>query len=91
MTCHGNLDDHCCYLGPVGVCRYLEEGTVPGRRWTCGLYRRAGSWAAVYESVAYREHVKPILNRLGLVDCGDWPQLQPDCTKRLCCFDEVVT
>lgn len=88
MTCHGNGDDHCCWLAGE-VCPFLEEGTVPGRRWACGLFRRAGSWDAVYQSLAYRRHVKPKLKALGVVDCGDWPQRAPNVRGSLCCFDET--
>ena len=89
--CHGNGEDHCCYLGPAGVCPYLEEGTVDGRRWACGLFRRSGSWDSVYESIAYRRHVKPKLKALRIVNCGDWPQkadLHPGNSR--CCFDVPV-
>ena len=89
MTCHGNGEDHCCWLGGE-VCQYLEENTVPGRRWACGLRRRAGSWSAVYESVAYRRNVKPKLRALNVVDCGDWPQLAPDVVGSLCCFETPI-
>jgi len=93
QECHGNGNDHCCYLGSVGVCRYLEEGTVDGRRWACGLFRRAGSWDAVYESVAYRDNVRPVLDRLRLPDCGDWPQNDPATMEQgigLCCWQTDV-
>lgn len=52
MSCHGNADDHCCYLDGQ-VCDYLEEGTVPGRRWACGLLVKYGTWEAMADSVEY--------------------------------------
>lgn len=50
--CHGNASEHCCYQAGV-VCPYLEEGTVAGRRWVCGLLRRYGSWEAMNTSPEY--------------------------------------
>lgn len=92
MTCHGNADFHCCWIGGV-VCPFLEEGTVPGRRWACGIYRRAGSWDTVYRSLAYRRNVKPMLSAAGLdFDCGDWPQNVPVAMASRsgkCCWQEV--
>jgi hypothetical protein len=92
MTCHGNGDDHCCWISGE-VCRYLEENTAPGRRWACGLLRRAGSWPAVYQSVAYRSNVRPRLRAAGVtVDCGDWPQaVLPTLMANgngTCCFED---
>lgn len=72
-SCHGNNDDHCCYLGGE-VCPFLEENTVKGRRWACGLFRKAKSWDKVYRTRGYRTKVKPKLIALQIVDCGDWPQ-----------------
>jgi hypothetical protein len=65
--------DHCCWI--VGrVCPHLEEGTVPGRRWACGLRRRLGSWAAVHASPEYRRDVRPFWARFRPdLDCGTWP------------------
>jgi hypothetical protein len=51
--CHGNAEEHCCYVAGE-VCPYLEENTVSGRRWACGLLRRLGSWDAVNRSDEYR-------------------------------------
>ena len=53
-SCHGNADDHCCYVDGE-VCEYLEENTVPGRRWACGLLVKYGSWAAMNASPEYQE------------------------------------
>jgi hypothetical protein len=72
-VCAGNSDDHCCYVAG-GVCHFLEENTVPGRRWACGLYRRLGSWAAMVADPGWQEHVKPTIEGLGMETCGDWPR-----------------
>ncbi len=72
MGCSGNTPDHCCYVAGV-PCRFLEEDTVEGRHWACGLRRRLGSWAKVHASKDYRTHVKPHWTTPGVNDCGDWP------------------
>jgi hypothetical protein len=71
-VCSGVSEDHCCYVDGQ-ACPFLEEHTVPGRRWVCGLRRRLGSWTAVHADPGYQEHVRPVWDRLGIVDCGDWP------------------
>jgi len=74
MLCSGNTDDHCCYLnGPV--CPFLEEGTVGGRRWACGLRRELGSWDLVHADVRYIQQVQPVWEQVGLSTnkCGEWP------------------
>ena len=71
MFCAGLADDHCCYFGEP--CEHIEENTVPGRRWACGLYRVHGSWEAVYQAPEYQS-VREKLTQFGIVvDCGDWP------------------
>ena len=71
-TCHGNGPDHCCTFQGV-TCTHLEENTVEGRRWACGLRRELGSWEAVYADARY-EDVRTKLRDIGItVDCGDWP------------------
>ena len=71
--CSGNLDDHCCYVNGQ-VCDFLEENTLPNRRWVCGLYRELGSWPAVYEDPRYQEHLSPFWAKFKPgVDCGSWP------------------
>jgi hypothetical protein len=69
--CTGNGDEHCCWIN--GVCEFLEENTVPGRRWACGLRRELGSWQAVHADSRYLTNVHPVLARIGDPDCGDWP------------------
>jgi hypothetical protein len=70
-ACHGNGDTHCCYVAGQ-VCRFLEENTVPGRRWACGLRRTLGSWAAVHADAGYQEHVQPHWDAAGITSCGAW-------------------
>lgn len=81
--CHGNLDYHCCYQ-EGRVCPFLEENTVPGRRWACGLYRELGDWNLVHEDERYLEHVKPTWIKYNIDDCGDWRGTG----KPQCCFAE---
>lgn len=87
-SCHGNGADHCCYVpdSPVkdaagnGVCQFLEVDTAPGRRWSCGLFNQLGSWEAVHADPDYLTEVRPVWDRYGVVDCGDWR------TEGQCCF-----
>lgn len=73
MICHGNAEDHCCWF-QGRVCEFLEENTVPGRRWACGLFRELGSWDAVHADPRY-EPVKVRMSTLSFAPalCGDWP------------------
>lgn len=73
MICDGLSGDHCCHLGTAGVCTFLEEGTVPGRRWACGLRRELGDWQAVHADARYLADVRPKLDAIGVTNCGDWP------------------
>lgn len=78
-TCTGNASDHCCYFGTV--CEHLEENTVPGRRWACGLLRRYGSWEAVYASPEWPAVLEKAV-ACGLSDqyrCGSWPPVGQTC------------
>jgi len=78
-VCHGNADDHCCYFGEV--CKHLEENTVEGRRWACGLYVKYGSWDKVYESEEWPD-VYSKSQAVGLREgfrCGDWPYKGQKC------------
>ena len=79
-VCHGNADDHCCHDGG-GVCVYLEENTVEGRRWACGLRRELGSWDKVHESDRYKKSKVGkwfALNHPGF-GCGDYPLANTKC------------
>lgn len=54
MQCLGrNKSDHCCYVDGK-PCVFLEENTVEGFRWSCGLRRELGSWAAVVADPRYQ-------------------------------------
>lgn len=52
MPCLGNGDRHCCYVRGKR-CPNLEEGTVEGRKWACGLRRELGDWDLVMEDPRY--------------------------------------
>ena len=53
MKCYGrNAEDHCCYING-SPCKFLEENTEPGSRWTCGLRRELGSWQKVITDPRY--------------------------------------
>jgi len=76
--CSGNKESHCCYIDGR-VCKYLEENTVEGRRWACGIRKDYSSWREVYEDDRYTNDVKPILDYIGIVDCGEWPRKNEIC------------
>lgn len=78
--CLGTASDHCCWVARA-VCPHLEERTVPGRRWACGLRRELGSWEAVHADARYLTGVKSYLETtaLGNMDCGDWPPVGVTC------------
>lgn len=80
--CHGNGGDHCCWLYGE-PCRFLEAGTVPGRRWACGLRRELGSWQAVHVDPRYRSQVEPVIRSFGVESCGGWGP-----GTGLCCYKE---
>ena len=73
--------DHCCYLGPFGVCPALrDDGPGAARRWVCTIREAEGSWAAVHVAKAYRRSgIADIVNDLVGVDCGDWPRPGETC------------
>lgn len=71
MPCNGNRDDHCCHLKGAD-CPFLEENTVSGRRWACGLFRKLQDWTEVITSDEYKKIVAPIFEPLGM-NCKDWP------------------
>lgn len=89
--CHGNGADHCCYWpDPVTreqlVCPFLEQNTVPGRRWACGKRRILGSWSAVHADPEYInvvgnlwQNANEIWQALWMVGlrCGSWPDSMP--------------
>ena len=69
MPCLGNGADHCCYVAG-SACPHLEEHTVPGRRWACGLMREHGDWDQVIADPRYLRDVAP---HFGEMNCRDWP------------------
>jgi hypothetical protein len=72
--------EHCCYLGQAGVCPHLEENTVPGRRWACGLLVRLGSWDAVHASHEYQRDVAPAWQGFDPpMNCGTYPESGRTC------------
>ena len=79
MECHGNGVDHCCLIKGT-VCSYLEENTVAGRRWACGLFRRHETWDNVYASVEYQDTdaARWFADHYPGYGCGDWPQNIPE-------------
>lgn len=81
-VCHGNDDTHCCYVNGE-VCPFLEENTVEGRRWACGLYRELGDWNLVHTDQRYLETVQVHWIPTGTPDCGNW--FGPGC-----CFNTTI-
>lgn len=104
--CHGLGEEHCCHLGKFGVCEFLGEYEVPGRRWDCRLFTRyfaenptlAGQavWALVHEDLEYIEKIKPKLREIGFPAeylCGDWPQNIEDYMVNVtgnCCYSQYA-
>jgi hypothetical protein len=78
--CPGTLPDPCCYVAGE-LCRFLEENTVPGRRWACGLRRRYGNWPDAHADPGYQEHVRPHWDAVDpdYPDCGEWPNERWPC------------
>ena len=93
MICHGNNEYHCCTFAGID-CKYLEENTVPGRRWACGLYRKYGGWDNTFNSREYLKDVAPkFKNGIGgAYNCRDWPTKEciQNFPKACCCFKEKV-
>ena len=72
-VCNGNNKDHCCWIAGK-PCAYLEEKTVKGRRWVCGLRRKYRSWDKAIASEEYQTVIEPHFGPQG-VNCKDWPDL----------------
>lgn len=55
---------------------------MPGRRWTCGLLRRHGSWEAAMATDAYAE-VQAKLDEIMpyKTNCRDWPPPGKRCSE----------
>jgi hypothetical protein len=55
VKCLGrNLADHCCYVDGR-PCKFLEENTERGLRWSCQLRRETGSWEAAVTDPRYND------------------------------------
>jgi hypothetical protein len=54
---------------------FLEENTVIGRRWACGLRRAFGNWDDAMNSKEYQSIVEPHFGPQN-VNCRDWPDLE---------------
>lgn len=70
--CSGNTVDHCCYVNGQ-PCAFLEQDTIPGRHWVCGLRRELGSWDAVHADPRYRQAVAPYFEPKQM-SCGTYPE-----------------
>jgi len=57
-------------------CPHLEENTVPGHRWTCGLRRELGNWDAVLADPRYQDFPGSVYEPAG-INCRDWPNGNP--------------
>ena len=77
-NCDGNSDEHCCWVDGQ-ECLYVEENTVEGRRWSCGLRRELGNWDDVLASDRYQENVAVHFEPKG-IDCKSWPPAHRKCT-----------
>ena len=87
--CTGNSRDHCCYFKGV-VCKYLEENTIPNRRWSCGLFRVYQDWDKVINSDKYKKFVQPLYDtvpELAGMNCRDWPESDDNC---IMCMNEKI-
>jgi len=71
-VCLGVGSDHCCYVSGL-PCPHLEDGTVPGRRWACGLRRELGSWDLVHADARYAP-IQAEWDRVGIESCGAYPE-----------------
>ena len=81
LSCHGNADEHCCVIAGK-TCDYLEENTVPGRRWACGLLVKYGSWDRMNISDEYLpigQHWQSINRPFNYCEAFD---------PRMCCREE---
>ena len=72
---------HCCHLGEHGVCRYLRVDADGPRAFVCTFRGRHSSWEEAHCDPEYQREVKPLLDELGLPDCGDWPRDDEHCVE----------
>lgn len=55
MQCYGrNTETHCCYVNGK-PCKFLEESSERGQRWSCQLRRENGSWSKAIADPRYFE------------------------------------
>lgn len=74
--CPRDTPDHCCYLDGV-ACPFLS--TDEDGLWACGLRAELGSWTLVHSDLRYLAVVRPIWDKVGMEDCGDYPALGRTC------------
>lgn len=82
--CSGNASTHCCWFGGK-LCKYLEENTMPGRRWVCGLMREHQDWDKVLADPRYRLDVAPLWEKHApgvSFNCKTLPAERCDCGGR---------
>lgn len=76
MQCYGrNTATHCCYVNGK-PCKFLEENTERGQRWTCQLRRENGSWARAIADPRYFEEPDSPGNAFKDTDYKDCEQFQ---------------
>lgn len=81
--CHGNGDDHCCYVDGQ-VCPHLSENdprATDGRRWSCGLLLTVQEQFPRHDMTRLWERVRrhPLFEQIaqvwaarGVTFCGDF-------------------
>lgn len=76
--CGRDPEKHCCWLAGT-PCPFLqqasEEKQAEGFYWTCQLRTENGSWEKTHADPRYLETVKPVWDRCGIKNCGNWPQI----------------
>ncbi len=76
MICYGrNVELHCCYVDGK-PCKFLEENTEVGQRWSCQLHRETGSWSAAIADPRYFEAPNSPGNHFQQFDYKDCEQFQ---------------
>lgn len=81
--CNGAGDNggHCCYLKGK-VCQFLvHQNDMP----RCQLMLEYNDWDKVHNDSRYLRHIKPILEEIGLSDCGIWGTGK-DGKPKNCCY-----
>lgn len=78
--CFGNKNEHCCWIGG-SPCSFLrDDGESKERRWICTLREKYGNWDDVHKDEGYLNIVKPQWKKIGISDCGDWPETGVKCS-----------